>query len=229
MPETLTPLPEAKKFEYQNTDNNKVYFVDYDMVQADIMMIAKGPLFDKTLMPMSELFNEFYGRGLSSIVFQEIRESKGLAYSAYASYSAPSKKEDPHFLRAFVGSQPDKLKDAVGEMIKLMNEMPEADKQFEMAKEALLSKMESERLIKTRVFWSYLNNLDKGLDYDIRKDNYETIKRATLDDMKQFFDNQVKGNQFTIALIANKKDLNKEVLASFGNVVELNKDELFPY
>jgi zinc protease len=229
MPETLTPLPEAKKFEYQNTDNNKVYFVDYDMVQADIMMIAKGPLFDKTLMPMSELFNEFYGRGLSSIVFQEIRESKGLAYSAYASYSAPSKKEDPHFLRAFVGSQPDKLKDAVGEMIKLMNEMPEADKQFEMAKEALLSKMESERLIKTRVFWSYLNNLDKGLDYDIRKDNYETIKRATLDDMKQFFDNQVKGNQFTIALIASKKDLNKEVLASFGNVVELNKDELFPY
>ena len=71
-----------------------------------------------------------------------------------------------------------KLKDAVGEMIKLMNEMPEADKQFEMAKEALLSKMESERLIKTRVFWSYLNNMDKGLDYDIRKDIYETIKGA---------------------------------------------------
>ena len=229
LPEALTPLPEAKKFEYQDTRGGKVYFVDYDMVQADIMMIAKGPQFDKALMPMADLFNEFYGRGLSSIVFQEIRESKGLAYSAYASYSAPNKADKPYFLRAFVGSQPDKLKDAVGEMIKLMNEMPEADKQFELAKEALLSKMETERLIKTRVFWDYLNNMDKGIDYDIRKDVYTTIKGASLDDMKKFFNDRVKGNEFTIALIANKKDLNKEVLASFGKVVELKKDELFPY
>ena len=228
-PENLKPLPEKRKFEYQATDKNKVYLVDYDMVQADVVMVAKGPEFDKSLMPMAQLFNEFYGSGLSSIVFQEIRESKGLAYSAYASYSSPSKATDPHLLRAFVGSQPDKLRDAVNEMINLMNEMPEAEKQFNLAKEAILSKMETQRLIKTRVFWNYLSNMKRGIDYDIRKDIYETVKNATMDDMKQFFNNQITGNSYTIAIMGNKKDMDKNVLASFGEVIELSKDELYPY
>src|SRR5690606_33254631 len=145
--EALKDLPESKQFTYLDNEKTKVYLVNYDMVQADIMMISKASNFDVKLMAYSRLFNEFYGSGLSSIVFQEIRESKGLAYSAYASYTTPNKQYKPHYLNAFVGSQPDKLKDAVTEMTALLNKMPQAEKQFELAKESILRKLETERLI----------------------------------------------------------------------------------
>jgi zinc protease len=228
IPEQLTELPKEKEYEFKSTDNN-VYFVDYDMVQADIMILAKGDVYDPKITPMARLFNEFYGGGLSSIIFQEIRESKGLAYSAFASYTAPSKKENPHYLRAFVGTQADKLEESLFEMINILNNMPEAEKQFELAKQGIVSKIESERLIKTRVFWDYLDAKDRGLDYDIRKDVYETVKNATLADMVSFFNDYIKSDKYTIAVMGNKKDIDLKVLAKYGEVVELDSDKLFPY
>ena len=69
-----------------------MYFVDYDMVQSEMLFLAKGDPFKAENMAASRLFNTYFGSGLSSIVFQEIRESKSLAYSAWSSYSTARKK-----------------------------------------------------------------------------------------------------------------------------------------
>jgi hypothetical protein len=130
---------------------------------------------------------------------------------------------------AFVGTQPDKLEDAMTEMFNLMTEMPEAEKQFELAKEAILSKIESQRIIKSSVFWNYLSTKDRGLDYDIRKNVYETVQTATMDDMKAFFNTEIKGNTFNIGILANVNDLDKKMLSEIGEVKELTTDDLFPY
>lgn len=59
------------------------------------------------------VFNEYFGSGLSSIVFQEIRESKSLAYSAYALYQANAELQHPDYVSTYIGTQPDKLEMAV--------------------------------------------------------------------------------------------------------------------
>jgi zinc protease len=100
-----------------------VLFVDHDMVQTEMLLVSKAGPFDVEKMPLRSLFNEYFGSGLSSIVFQEIREAKALAYGANASYTSP-RKEDAHYVRAFIGTQADKLNDAVEAMLKLMNDMP---------------------------------------------------------------------------------------------------------
>src|SRR5690554_7727 len=79
VPETLMDYPVAKTFPELETDVNKVYFTDYKMVQSEIMMVSKGQPFDASLAPQVHMFNQYFGSGLSSIVFQEIRESKALA------------------------------------------------------------------------------------------------------------------------------------------------------
>lgn len=228
-PETLLEPTPPIDFGYLASEENNIFLVNYDMVQADVIMVSKQGMFDPKKMPMANLFNEFYGRGLSSIVFQEIRESKGLAYSAYASYTSPRDEKEPHYVMAFVGTQPDKLKEAMSEMFTLMTEMPEAEKQFELAKEAILSKLESQRVIKSSVFWNYLTAKDRGLDYDIRKDIYEQVKEASMEDMKTFFENEVKGNEFNIGILANVNDIDQNMLSQMGNVRVLTTDDLFPY
>ena len=97
------------------------------------MFVSKDQKFDKNLIPPARLFSEYFGGGLSSIVFQEIRESRGLAYAAFAAYSLPSKPDKSNYTYAFVGTQADKLKEATDEMLNLMNDMPKAEKQFDLA------------------------------------------------------------------------------------------------
>jgi zinc protease len=228
-PASLKEIPAEKQFVQQSTDRGEVFLVHYDQVQTDISILARDVEFDAKLMGIAQLFNEFFGSGLSSIVFQEIRESKGLAYSSYAQYSMPALKGEYNYLNAFIGTQFDKMDEALSVMLDILTNMPEAEKQFESSKEAILKKIDSERIMKTRIFWTYRNNLDRGIDYDIRKDVYETVKNADLDDMKNFFNTHIKGKEYTLMVVGNRDQIDKKALAKYGKITELSLEDIFGY
>jgi len=229
VPGELKPYPSPVKYIEPETDKNIVYFVNYDMSQVSVMMIAKGPMFDKSLIPPSKVFGEYFGGGLSSIVFQEIREARGLAYSAFSAFAIPSRKDESNFIYGFVGTQADKLEEATNALLDLMNDMPKAQKQFELAKESIRKKIETERIIKTNIFWTYQRNLDRGIDYDIRQDVYNYVKSVELDDFSYFFDKYIKDNNYTILVMGNKEMVDMNVLAKLGTVKELTLEEIFNY
>ncbi|MCD4747465.1 MAG: insulinase family protein [Bacteroidales bacterium] len=230
IPAELKDYPVPVKYIEQPTDQNIIYFVNYDMVQTNILMLAKDQLFDKKLIPDSRLFGEYFGSGLSSIVFQEIRESRALAYSAFASFSVPRKTDESHYTYAFVGTQADKLKIATDAMLVLMNNMPKAKKQFDLAKESIIKKIETERIIKTNIFWTYQRNLERGIDYDIRKDVYEKMKTIDMDKFSnKFFDKHIKGKNYTFLVLGNKNLLDMNVLGKLGTIKELTLEEIFNY
>ncbi len=229
VPEQLADYPEAKTYVEQEMTANKVYFVNYDMVQAEMLMISKAQPFDKGLMAKSNIFNQYFGSGLSSIVFQEIRESKALAYSAYSYFSTPGKKEDSHYVQAYVGSQVDKLEDATAAILELMNDMPEAEMQFEAAKEAALKQIETSRTTKTSIFWSYETAKKRGLSQDSRKEIYNEIQNITMADVKAFFESNIKGRNYSFLVIGNKELVDTEVLKSLGEYQELTLEQIFGY
>ena len=228
VPETLLDYPEQT--DYVNLDTGgKVYFVDYDMVQSEIMLLSKGDIFDPNKMAASTLFNTYFGSGLSSIVFQEIRESKSLAYSAYSFYSNASEQGKPNFTYAYVGTQANKLEQAVDAMMELMTNMPEAEEQFNQAKEATLKKIAAQRITKSNIFWTYESLKKRGITEDNRKQMYETIKNMTLADLKSFFNNNIKGSEYSVAVIGNKNDMDFTALSKLGEIQELDIDYLFNY
>ncbi len=229
VPAELKPYPPAIVYPEQATDKNQLYLVNYDMSQVSIVLLAKGPAFNQALIPPSRLFGEYFGRGLSSIIFQEIREARGLAYSAYSEFSTPAIMDRSHYVTGFVGTQADKLKDATDAMLGLMNDMPKAQKQFDLAKESLAKQIESERIIKTNIFWTYQRNLDLGIDYDIRKDVYDYVQTADLDGFSKFFDENIKGSKYSVLIMGNKAQLDASVLKQLGNVQELTLEEVFGY
>jgi predicted Zn-dependent peptidase len=208
---------------------NKVYFVNYDMVQTELMMLSKGQLYNKELAPSISLFNEYFGSGLSSIVFQEIREAKALAYSAYSSFSNPRRKTESHYVSAYIGTQANKLKDAVDAMQNLMNNMPEAEGQFNAAKDAALKKIESERIVGASIFWNYEALKDRGLNYDIRKDVYEKVPAIQMANLKTFFEENIKGKKYTYLVLGNKNSVDKKVLQTLGRYEELSLQKVFNY
>ena len=229
VPSTLLPYPPAKKFVELPLDKNQVFFTDYDMVQSELLMTAKGDVFDASLAPESNLFNQYFGSGLSSIVFQEIRESKALAYSAYSFFTMPNKKEDSHYVRAYIGAQVDKLPEATAAMQDLMNEMPRSNLQFASARDAAMKQIETSRTKPSSVFWSYLRAQERGLDYDLNREVYSSLQTMTFDDLQTFFNNNIKGKTYSYSVIGAKDLVDKEVLGKLGEYRELSLEELFGY
>lgn len=229
VPEKLKEYPAPMEFAELDYSKTSVFLVDYDQIQADLSLITKAEKFDKNLMTDISFYNSYFGSGLSSIFFQEIREAKGLAYTAYCYYSIPDKPEKSHFIRAYVGTQPDKIGIALNSVFVILNEMPKSEKQFQAAKESLLKQIASERLIKENIFWTYLQNKERGINYDYRKEVYEKSKTITLDELNKFFEGHVKGKKYTIMVLGKKENIDKKLLSKFGECKELTLEELFNY
>ncbi|WP_027391649.1 M16 family metallopeptidase [Aquimarina latercula] len=224
----LLDYPEKTQYLEKETGGN-VYFVDYDMVQSEMLLLAKGAEFDPKKMAASRLFNTYFGSGLSSIVFQEIRESKSLAYSAFSSYSQAREVGQSDYVMAYVGTQANKMPQAVDAMMELMTDMPEAEEQFNQAKEATLKKIAAQRITKSNIFWTYENLKKRGIDNDNREEMYNTIKNMELADLKKFFNKNIKGENYNVLVIGNKKDVDMNALNKLGDVKEMDIDYLFNY
>lgn len=229
VPENLTPYPAKAEYAELPTDENQVLFVNYDMVQTEIFLLSKSKTYDQSLSPYASIFGEYFGAGLSSIVFQEIRESQALAYSAYAFYASPDKKNEAHYVNGYLGTQADKLNDAVEALLKLMNNMPEAEGQFQDSKLAALKKIESDRITKDDIFWTYLAAKQLGNATDVRKEHYEAIKKMELKDLKAFFDANIAGSKYKFLVIGNKDNIDFKALERLGPVQELSLEELYGF
>ena len=229
IPKVTLPIPAEKLFTEQVTDENRVYFVDYDKSQVNVLMISKDLPFDPKILVQSRVFNEYYGNSMSSVVFQEIREARALAYSAYANYMRPSKKENSFYVYAMVSTQANKMTDAIGAMNGLLSKMVTDEKSFAIAKESVIKSIQTERIIKTNLFWTWLQNKKLGIDYDIRRDYYEDAKKVSILDLQQFFNQRVKDKKYSYIILGNKKDADLNKLKGLGPVNELTLQDIFNY
>lgn len=229
MPAEFAAVPPAYSFKPVQVAKNTVYFTHFDMVQAEINWRSGGSEFDISKMPSIRAFNEYFGGGMSSVVFQEIRESRALAYSTYAAYSQASEKGKYDVLLAYVGTQADKLNEAVTAMNELLSNMPENEESFNQAKQSILSGIESERIIKTNVFFSYLEALDMGISYDYRKMLYEAVSKISFADVKAFQQQNLKGRQWAIAVVGSKDKISETDLKKYGELKVLGLEEIFGY
>lgn len=229
-PEKFAEIPAAKKFTRQITTENVIYIAPYEANQIDLMATSnRGEKYDVKNQPVLNLYNNYFGGGMNSIVFQELRESRGLAYSTYAGMSSPSKLEDPYYYMAYIGTQNDKMIDAVTAFENIINNMPESEKAFNLAKEGIISVLRSERITKENILWDYIALQDLGLDYDTRKNTFDEVQKLTLQDVKKFQEEWVKDRKYTICIVGNTKTLDIEGLKKFAPVKFVTLEEIFGY
>jgi predicted Zn-dependent peptidase len=166
---------------------------------------------------------------MSSPVFQELREAQGLAYSAYAYYGTASKASGNDQFFAYIGTQSDKQAESMKAMLGLMKNFPRSENGFEVAKSNIMNQIESQRITKTSILFSYENAVRKGLDYDIRKDVYEQVPLMTLDDIQNFHNQYINGRKFNVVILGSRDKLNFKDMTKYGKVQELSLDEIFGY
>ncbi|MEI6312752.1 MAG: insulinase family protein [Bacteroidota bacterium] len=227
---TLKEVPPATVYPHIDVTANNVNFVHFpEMKQAQILWTRNAGAFEPVMVPLINMFNEYFGNGMSAIVFQTIRESKALAYSTFSSYRIPKKASDPFAILSFVGTQSDKFNDAVHAMDELHTTLPLSDKLFETAKLSLKNSISTSRTTKSAILFAYLKAEKLGIDYDIRSKTFSNIDNFTLGDLKEFHANNYSNKAFTYSILGDKNKINPNDLIKIGQVRSLTLEELFGY
>ena len=230
VPGRLKAIPEGREFAQLPMKENIVYTCDYDMKQARIIFLSKSAMYNKKNAPLRELFNEYYGGNMGSIVFQTLRESKALAYSVWVSYTTPDDKDEAHYIYSYIGTQADKMSEAMAGMYGLLNEFPESRKCLKNSKEGIISKLRTERITKSDVLNEYEERLRLGIeDYDIRENIYREVTSLEMNDLKAFFNRYIKGRKYAILVLGDTDKLDYDALAKYGRVKQLTLEEVFGY
>jgi len=230
VPAELKKVPEKTDVYMQETTENIIYTLDFETKQSQILMLSRG---DKGYKPEEEaiirLFNEYFGGSMNSVVFQEMREARSLAYTAISFYQTPAKKDKYYMSLSYIATQYDKMHDAISGFIDLMNNMPESEESFNLAKDGIIQKMRTQRTTKSSILFSYLSALDKGIDYDINKKVFETLQTLTFDDVKKFQQEHLTNLTYTTLIIGDEKEIDKKMLKEFGKVKKLKMKTVFGY
>jgi len=229
-PKKYKSLPVNKKFEETSTTTERVLFVNYDAKQSYLQTISKGELYSDNLYPVVTLYNEYFGGGMNAIVFQEMREKRGLAYTARSLYSIPDEPNRVFMNTSFIATQNDKVIDAFNAFNELFNNMPEAEIGFNLAKESLISNIRSQRIIRMALLYNYLDARRMGWNRDMRQTLFEVIPGMTLNDVRLFQQTHVKGKPKTYVILGKESDMDFNRLSSlFGPVTKLSLEDIFGY
>ena len=199
------------------------------MTQAEVIMLTKDALYDHSMVPIVTLFNEYYGGGMSSVVFQELREAKALAYAVFSGYSVSKQKGKSNYIFSYIGTQSDKLPEALEGMRTLMTNLPKSTKLFASAKNSTLQGKSTNRLTKTEILLNYEDALRLGHRYDIRKDICRDVPSMSLSDIDQFHTKHFHDKKQVMLVLGKSGNLDMETLRKYGTVRELSLKEVFGY
>jgi len=228
----LKEIPVKKEFVEGTMDKPMVYVVDYDMKQAEVMMLSKGDkvnIDDVSKYCQIKFHNEYFGGGMSSIVFQEMRESKALAYSVYSTYTLPRDTNTSHYLMSYIGTQADKLSEAISGMTELLDVMPEAESNMKNAKEAIEQKIRTERLTKSDILSEYEKAYKLGIKHDFRKDLYDAVQNFDMNSLKEFHNSHISNGARVIMVLGSKDNLDLNALKQYGEIKHLTLEDVFGY
>ena len=229
MPTMFIPYSIPVKFVPAETNTEKVFFAQYDSKQSYLQTISKGGLYNEKLIPEVSLYNSYFGGSMNAIVFQELREKRSLAYTARSAYNTPSDIDKFYTNTGFIATQNDKVIDALNAYNDLFNNMPESENAFTLSKDAIISKINTERITKMSVIWNYLNAQKFGQTYDIRKDIYTKTATMTLNDVKAFNANYIKNKTKTYVVLGRESEIKFDELGKFGNIKKLTQEDIFGY
>ena len=217
------------KFSNTAQTKNEVLFADYNMVQSEIRWVRNTASYSADKEPVIDIFNNYFGGGMGALVFQTIRESKALAYSTFAFYAVPDKKEDPFYTLAYVGCQADKFNESIVAMNELLNDLPNVAENVKFAREGIKKDIETERITQDGIIFNYLTAQRKGLTDDIRKKTYTAVDKIGYNELKQFHGEYIAGKPYTYCVVASDKKVTEDTMKKYGELKRLSLEEIFGY
>ena len=206
---------------------NQIYFFEKEMAQAQVRLEFAAGTYDEKEMPAIQIFNEYFGGGMAGLVFQELREARALAYSAWANYFTASHPDEENILVGSIGCQADKTIEAVHAFMDLLENMPLNHTRWESTHSSILSSYRTNP-IPFRSTGGYVYDMKiLGLDKDPRENRFDILKAATSKTLKEFYEQTIKPKAKLLSIVGDSTKIDLTELEKIGPVTQIKSDQLF--
>lgn len=216
--------------EKKTYDKPTVFFLpNSDVQQADLYFYINGQPYDIASDVYSDAFNQYFSGGFSGIVLNEIRTKRSMAYTAYGVNQTPSLTGKNTNFIGYVGTQSDKVVDAINVYMDLLTTMPADTTRMEAIRAALKQAAQTAKpsmrgKASTFEAWKRL-----GYNDDPAKVNAEKIDNLTYEQIEAFYKENIQGKPITIILMGDPKKIDlKAIQTKMGcKVTKLSPARLF--
>ena len=229
-PKYLMPVSQGEPFVEQQATENQVVIAPFDAKNIYMRMYHnEGRTWNPDEAAVQEVFNEYYGGGMNGIVFQEMREARGLAYNAYANYYRPSAKDKKEYYITHIITQNDKMVDCISHFHEILNEMPASETAFQIAKDACIKRLASARTTKSGVIYAYLAAQKLGMNISTNELIYKHLDQVQLKDIVNFEKQNMANKAYRYIILGDEKELDMKYLENLGPIKRLSLEEIFGY
>jgi predicted Zn-dependent peptidase len=160
----------------------------------------------------------------------EIREKRSMAYNAYGYFSRPAKQGQMTKFVGYVGTQSDKVADAIDVYMSLLDSMPHYPETMENIRTVLRQSVLSNKPTFRNKSQRLTANMLMGYKVDPAMLQVRDIQRLTFDNVLSFYQSRVQDKPITILIMGDPKLINqKQIQAKHGKITKLNKSRLFSY
>jgi predicted Zn-dependent peptidase len=210
---------------------NKIYFLpDAEMQQAKVYFLIDGEPYNVKDAVNYMAFNEYFGGGFSGLVMNEIREKRSMAYTAYGYFSRPPKQGQMTKFVGYVGTQSDKVADAIDVYMSLLDSMPQYPETMENIRTVLRQSVLSNKPTFRNKSQRLTANMLMGYKVDPAMLQVRDIQRLTFDNVLSFYQSRIQGKPITILIMGDPKLVNqKQIQSKYGKITKLSKSRLFSY
>ncbi len=207
-----------KKLALQNT----VYILKKrNARQTQLYLLKQGSPYTLSQTPVINAFNKYFSGDMSSILFQEVREFRSLAYATFAQYQTPAIQNELSHFMVYSGTQSDKSMDCLSTLFHLVNQMPVKENRFATVQSALLQAAAAARPSFRQIIPSLINWQTKGFLIDPNAYNYAVYPHLTFNDIVQFYQVNIQSSPTTTCITGKTKNLKLQELNKYGKVKQL--------
>lgn len=206
-----------------------VYFMPRrKLIQTQLAFMVDGDPVTADHYAAADAYGEFMGGGMGGLVFQEIREFRALAYSAWGAFLRDEHPAQAGYFMGGIGCQADKTREAIEVMMGLIRELPDRPERIDALRSALVRGLESRspgfrELQDTIAYWRKLGHTD-----DPRRPLLDGYASTDFADIQAFHAAQIAGRPVILVVVGDPRQVDKSELARWGEVVELREQQVFP-
>ena len=225
----LKDPPPYKFQQLRNPEHNEVYFFQKEVAQSQVYIEFGCKAFDENLIPPAEFYNVYFAGGFGGVVLQELREARGLAYSAGAGYLAGTRKGEQDRLWAGLGCQVDKTPEAVEAFVEIIDNLPASGDRFGESQESLINRYRTSKIGFRQVLGQVRSWEKLGLSGDPRKTRFQRHQSASLDTLIQFHETHLKGRPKLISVVGDSSRIDMERLGKVGSIRKVGLEDVFVF
>jgi predicted Zn-dependent peptidase len=213
---------------FRASEGVTIYFLHKDVAKSAISVAIPQGKQPRTQRPVASYLGQYLGGGMSSLMFQEIREARALAYYSYAYVSAGALLDDEWAMIGGLGTQADKTAGALSVYLELLRERPIDATRLGHTLESLDAQFRSSRVDPRWVAWWVDGWLRRGEPEDPRPWEWAEIQKLDAEDLTSFAKTYAD-RPVLVSIVGDRTRVDLAALAKLGKVVEVDAAELVSY